>query len=103
MMRIPFIVAGVAAAFILAKITARKFKNLQKNSKTGDLKNDIIKAGHPVNTAVIDNTAALIAEQDSLKDIIHADRLRIPEKLEARYPGLKNLVLKTSNKVPVEV
>jgi hypothetical protein len=94
MMRIPFILAGVAAAFILAKITTRKLKNLQENSKTGDLNIDNIKAGHPVNSDFIDNTAALIPEQDSLKDIIHANRLRIPEKLEARYPGLKNFEMK---------
>jgi hypothetical protein len=101
MMRIPFIVAGVATAAVLMGINAYRKRNLRKNITTGELKIDSAGNGLPVDVMV--NTTAVRPGQYSLKDIQPVKRIKLPETLETKYPGFKALATKNAEKVAVEI
>ena len=97
-MRIPVILAGAAAAIILARITYRKKKDTHEPGKIEEFRVDNIKPVVVMKTFAEDEMKALKPEKDGPEEIIQIKRLKIPEKLEARYPGLKNIEIK----IPVE-
>jgi hypothetical protein len=103
MMRIPFIVAGVAAAAVLMGINAYRKRNPLKNITTGELKIDSASNGLPVNVDVMVNTTAVRPGLYSLKDIQPVKRIKLPETLETKYPGFKILETKNADKVAVEI
>lgn len=92
MMRIPVILAGVAAALILMRITARKPKKFAEN---------MVSEGSTKSIAA-DTTRSIELEKDEPEEIIQVKRIRVHEKLEAKYPGLKNFTVKKTDKVTVK-
>ena len=94
MIRIPIILAGVAAAAILMRITSRRKKDTTESGKNESFKVYNIKPGVTIKPVETDTRVTISQEKQETDEIFQIKRLRLPEKLEAMYPGLKNIETK---------
>jgi hypothetical protein len=87
MMRLPVILAGVAAAVILMRITRRKPEKILES----------IVPETSLKPVAADTMRSVETKRQETEEIIQVKHLRAPRTLEAKYPGLRNM----ETKVPV--